>query len=71
MSKKRDNAETIGLKLGAIDGRLDRAERLSYLEAENARLKRAVAVLTVDGLILKEMAAENSRGSARKYPFGR
>jgi len=32
------------------------AKRLKELEAENARLKRAVADLTVDKLILKEVA---------------
>jgi hypothetical protein len=35
---------------------LDQARRLKELEAENARLKRAVADLTVDKLILKEVA---------------
>ena len=32
------------------------ARRLKELEAENVRLKRAVADLTVDKLILKEVA---------------
>ena len=32
------------------------AKRLKELEAENAQLKRAVADLTVDKLILKEVA---------------
>ena len=36
--------------------KLDQANRLKELEAENARLKRAVADLTVDKLILKEVA---------------
>ena len=36
--------------------KVDRAKRLKELEAENARLKRAVADLTVDKLILKEVA---------------
>ena len=36
--------------------RVDQAKRLKELEAENARLKRAVADLTVDKLILKEAA---------------
>ncbi len=36
--------------------RVDQAKRLKELEAENARLKRAVADLTVDKLILKEVA---------------
>ena len=34
----------------------DQAKRLKELETENARLKRAVADLTVDKLILKEVA---------------
>ena len=36
--------------------KVDRAKRLKELEAENARLKRAVADLTVDKLIIKEVA---------------
>jgi transposase-like protein len=36
--------------------KIDQARRLKELEAENARLKRAVADLTVDKLILKEVA---------------
>ena len=36
--------------------KIDRAKKLKELEAENARLKRAVADLTVDKLILKEVA---------------
>ena len=35
---------------------VDQARRLKQLEAENARLKRAVADLAVDKLILKEVA---------------
>ena len=35
--------------------KVDQAKRLKELEAENARLKRAVADLTVDKLILKEV----------------
>lgn len=34
----------------------DQAKRLKELEAENARLKRAVADLTLDNLILKEVS---------------
>lgn len=34
---------------------LDQARRLKDLEQENARLKRAVADLTLDNLILKEV----------------
>ena len=36
--------------------KVDQAKRLKGLETENARLKRAVADLTVDKLILKEVA---------------
>ena len=36
--------------------KVDQARRLKELEAENARLKRAVADLTVDKLVLKEVA---------------
>jgi transposase-like protein len=36
--------------------KVDQARRLKQLETENARLKRAVAELTVDKLILKEVA---------------
>jgi len=36
--------------------KIDQAKRLKDLEVENARLKRAVADLTVDKLILKEVA---------------
>ncbi len=36
--------------------KVDQARRLKELEAENARLKRSVADLTVDKLILKEVA---------------
>jgi len=39
--------------------KVDQAKRLKDLEAENARLRRAVADLTLDKLILKE-AAEGS-----------
>lgn len=34
--------------------RIDQAKRMKELEAENARLKKAVAELTVDKIILKE-----------------
>lgn len=37
----------------------DQAKRLKELERENARLKKAVADLTLDKLILKEAAAGN------------
>ena len=36
--------------------KVDQAKRLKGLETENTRLKRAVADLTVDKLILKEVA---------------
>lgn len=38
---------------------MDQAKRLKELERENARLKRAVADLTLDKLILKEAASGN------------
>ena len=41
--------------------KVDQARRLKALEAENVRLKRAVAELTLDKLILKE-AAEGPEG---------
>ena len=39
--------------------KVDQARRLKELERENARLKRAVADLTLDKLILKEAAGGN------------
>lgn len=36
--------------------KLDQARRMKELEAENARLRRAVSDLTVDNQILKEVA---------------
>ena len=39
--------------------KLDQAKRFKDLERENARLKRAVADLTLDKLILKEAAEGN------------
>ncbi len=39
--------------------KVDQARRLKGLEQENARLKRAVADLTLDKLILKEAAEGN------------
>ena len=38
---------------------LDQAKRLKELERENSRLKRAVADLTLDNLILKEASKGN------------
>ena len=42
---------------GGLKG--DQVKRLKELEAENARLRRAVADLTVEKLILKEAASGN------------
>ena len=39
--------------------KVDQVKRLKELERENSRLKRAVAELTVDKLILKEAAEGN------------
>lgn len=39
--------------------RIDQAKRLKELEKENARLRRAVSDLTLDKLILKEVAEGN------------
>ena len=39
--------------------RSDQVKRMKALEAENARLRRAVADLTLDKLILKEAASGN------------
>jgi putative transposase len=39
--------------------KVDQARRLKELERENARLKRAVAELTLDKLILKEASEGN------------
>jgi len=39
--------------------RVNQAKRLKELERENSRLKRAVADLTLDNLILKEAAEGN------------
>jgi transposase-like protein len=36
--------------------RIDQAKRMRELEAENTRLKKAVAELTIDKIILKEVA---------------
>ena len=48
----RWRAEYGGLKI-------DQARRLKQLEAENTRLKRAVADLTLDNQILKEAVSGN------------
>ena len=39
--------------------KVDQARHVKELEQENARLKRAVANLTLDKLILEEAAKEN------------
>ena len=39
--------------------KMDQAKRLKELEQENGRLKKAVADLTVDNMILKEAARGN------------
>ena len=44
--------------------RVDQAKRLRDLEADNARLKKAVAELTVDKIILKEVAEATNESSA-------
>ena len=49
----RWRAEFGGLKL-------DQVKRLKQLEAENGRLRKAVADLTLEKLILKEAASGNS-----------
>jgi hypothetical protein len=46
--------------------RRDQIERLSRLEAENARLKDELAVLTLDNLILGEVVEESGSGGVRK-----
>jgi hypothetical protein len=71
MGNERYNTEKISYGPGDDETVPDQAARLKELEAENARLERAVAVLTVDKLILEEVAEENAGRSARKYPSGR
>ena len=44
-------------ELGGL--KTDQVKRMKELEAENARLRRAVADLTLDKLILKEAASGN------------
>jgi putative transposase len=39
--------------------KVDQVKRLKELEAENARLRRAVSDLTLEKLVLKEAAAGN------------
>ncbi len=70
MGKNRYNAKEISPWLGEAAKPPDRAGRLEELEAENARLKDVVALLTLDKLILEEVAEENSRGYAQKSLSG-
>ncbi len=70
MGNNRYKAKESSHEPGDAELLRDQAERLKELEAEIARLTRAVAVLTADKLILEEVAEENDRGSARKYPSG-
>ena len=46
----------------------DQVRRLKQLETENARLRRAVAELTLDKLILKEAASGNYRAPRGAAP---
>ena len=46
-----------GSSMGGL--RIDQARRLREMEAENGRLRRAVADLTLDNQILKEAARGN------------
>ena len=71
MGNQRDNPKRISHGSGHDDAAPDQSARLKALEAENARLERALALLTVDKLILEEVAAEIGGGSAWKYPAGR
>jgi hypothetical protein len=59
MSKNRYNNREISNKLG-------QAQRLKELEAENTRLKDKVVILTLDKLILEEIAEEQHQGCVRK-----
>jgi len=71
MGNERDNSKRISHGSGNDEAAPGQSARLKVLEAENARLERAVAILTVDKLILEEVAAEIGAGSARKHPAGR
>jgi hypothetical protein len=62
MSNNRSRIEKLSpMKAG-------QAERLRELEAENARLRGEVAILTVDKLVLNEVVDENDRRSVRNDP---
>ena len=54
-------------KFGGLD--VSEARRLKTLEDENARLKKLVADLTLDNVMLKDIASKN--GDARRYTRGR
>ena len=45
------------MRYGGLKG--DQVKRVKELEAENARLRRAVSDLTIEKLILKEAASGN------------
>jgi len=59
MSAKANGAS--GREIGS-----DQAKQLKALEAENARLKNELAILTVQNMILDEVAEENARESTGK-----
>jgi hypothetical protein len=60
MGNNRKDSDEIGRM------RPDQIQWVRKLEAENARLKDEVAVLTLDKLILGEVAEENGRRGVRK-----
>ncbi len=64
MKKNRFNAGETSQDPSKTDRPLDQVGRIRELEAENARLKQTVAILTVDKLILKEDAEKHGRGAA-------
>jgi hypothetical protein len=77
MKRKRHSPEQIVRKLREADMKTDAVKRLRDLEKENARLKKAVADLTLDKQILKEAlggntepGAEASSGAARAAGAG-
>ena len=57
MGRKRHTPELISREYGGM--KVSQARRLKELERENGRLKRAVADLTLDKLILEEAAEGN------------
>jgi hypothetical protein len=65
MSNNRYNAGEVG------HVNPDQAKRIRVLETENEMLKREVAILTVDKLVLREVADENDRGETRESLPGR